>query len=273
VPPPDGSAHTVRIRAGCPISGAALARQQWQNGLPLRRAGGFRFAGTDAASVAICRVTRSYRHPQPLGGHHDLSCFRCRSSEQTDWLARYDRQSAATGTTRVFVVTEHGDDRVVAYYAWCMAQVHAEVAPARLRKGAGRYPQPVALLARLGVDVDHEGRRTSVSEGGLGTKLHAASAARICGYLPPEGGHHFARHLRDLPAHRVPAGTHHAISCSGPTLARQEHRPPRRGPPEVRSAGSRCSSWPPLLIPPGPERPERGQSAGTSGRVRHRAHL
>jgi GNAT superfamily N-acetyltransferase len=27
-----------------------------------------------------------------------------------------------------------------------------------LRKGGGRYPQPVALLARLGVDVRHEGR-------------------------------------------------------------------------------------------------------------------
>jgi hypothetical protein len=26
-----------------------------------------------------------------------------------------------------------------------------------VRKGAGRYPQPVALLARLGVDIDHEG--------------------------------------------------------------------------------------------------------------------
>jgi hypothetical protein len=30
-------------------------------------------------------------------------------------------------------------------------------APPRLRKGAGRYPQPVALLARLGVSIDHEG--------------------------------------------------------------------------------------------------------------------
>ncbi|MDQ1518256.1 MAG: hypothetical protein QOE80_4086, partial [Actinomycetota bacterium] len=26
------------------------------------------------------------------------------------------------------------------------------------RKGGGRYPQPVALLARLGVDIGHEGR-------------------------------------------------------------------------------------------------------------------
>ncbi len=38
-----------------------------------------------------------------------------------------------------------------------MAQLHAGAAPGRVRKGAGRYPQPLALLARLGVDVDHEG--------------------------------------------------------------------------------------------------------------------
>ena len=39
-----------------------------------------------------------------------------------------------------------------------MAQLDMEAAPDRLRKGAGRYPQPVALLARLGVDTGHEGR-------------------------------------------------------------------------------------------------------------------
>ena len=33
------------------------------------------------------------------------------------------------------------------------------MAPDRLRKGAGRYPQPVALLARLGVDASHENRQ------------------------------------------------------------------------------------------------------------------
>ncbi|MHB8245142.1 MAG: GNAT family N-acetyltransferase [Acidimicrobiales bacterium] len=53
-------------------------------------------------------------------------------------------------------MTEQPGLRVVAYYAWCMAQIRPEAAPQRLRKGAGRYPQPVALLARLGVDADHE---------------------------------------------------------------------------------------------------------------------
>ena len=37
-----------------------------------------------------------------------------------------------------------------------MAALAAETAPPRLRKGAGRYPQPVALLARLGVSIHHE---------------------------------------------------------------------------------------------------------------------
>jgi hypothetical protein len=34
-----------------------------------------------------------------VGDRHDLTGFRCRSSEQTEWLPRYARQSASTGTT------------------------------------------------------------------------------------------------------------------------------------------------------------------------------
>jgi hypothetical protein len=39
-----------------------------------------------------------------------------------------------------------------------MASISMGNAPSRLRKGAGRYPQPVALLTRLGVSIDHEGK-------------------------------------------------------------------------------------------------------------------
>ena len=99
----------------------------------------------------------AYRPPEPLIGQHDLTGFRCGSAEQTEWLHRYARQSTGVGTTRVFVVTEEQRHRVVAYYAWCMAQLRAAEVPGRGRKGAGGYPQPVALLARLGVDIDHEG--------------------------------------------------------------------------------------------------------------------
>jgi GNAT superfamily N-acetyltransferase len=98
-----------------------------------------------------------YRPPRPLEAGDDLGHFTCRSSEQTDWLRRHARQSAASGATTVFVVTPAHSTAVVAYYAWRMAQLDIDAAPPRLRKGACRYPQPVALLARLGVHHDHEG--------------------------------------------------------------------------------------------------------------------
>ncbi len=105
-----------------------------------------------------------YVAPVPLTPDHLVDEFVCRSVEQTRWLSRHARQSAAMGLTRVFVVTPPADSSVVAYYAWTMAQVESAAAPARLRRGAGRYPQPMALLARLGVHREHEGR-------GLGAAL------------------------------------------------------------------------------------------------------
>jgi GNAT superfamily N-acetyltransferase len=144
-----------------------------------------------------------YRPPGLLTEHHDVSTFECRSREQTDWLHRFARQSAATGTTRVFVVTEGAAPVVVAYYEWCMAQVAVTAAPERLRKGAGRYPQPVALLARLGVDIRHEGHgigaallqdvfarlvELSSDIGCRGLLVHAesAEARKFCLHLVPE---------------------------------------------------------------------------------------
>jgi len=109
-------------------------------------------------------VTGRYDDPVPLGREHHLDAFRCRSGEQTAWLRRHARQASAVGTARVFVVSAAGTSDVAAFYAWTMAGLEIADAPQRLRKGAGRYPQPVALLARLGVDERHEGR-------GLGAAL------------------------------------------------------------------------------------------------------
>jgi GNAT superfamily N-acetyltransferase len=98
--------------------------------------------------------------------------FVCRSSEQTAWLVRHAKQSAAANLTKVFVVTEQDGHRVVAYFAWTMAQLQQQSVPSRMAKGAGRYPQPVALLARLGVDEQHEGQ-------GLGAALLRDAITRL----------------------------------------------------------------------------------------------
>ena len=90
-----------------------------------------------------------YQPPELLASRHQLKGFRCRSEEQSAWLVEMAKQAHGTGTTRVFVLTEVDQPHVDAYYAWCMASVAS---------------QPIALLARLGVDERHEGQ-------GLGAAL------------------------------------------------------------------------------------------------------
>lgn len=80
----------------------------------------------------------SYRAPEPLRPAHVVDEFECGSVEQTEWLRRFARQSTSMGTTKVLVVTEAGSERVVAYYAWCMAQL--TIADPRAR--CARVPVP-----------------------------------------------------------------------------------------------------------------------------------
>ncbi len=109
-------------------------------------------------------MNRRYLAPRALGPNDLVETFECRSVEQTQWLRRHARQANSSNSARVLVVTEPDHDQVVAYYAWAMASIVPTEVPARLRKGAGRHPQPVALLARLGVSAAHEGE-------GLGAAL------------------------------------------------------------------------------------------------------
>ncbi|HEV8024376.1 MAG TPA: GNAT family N-acetyltransferase [Candidatus Nanopelagicales bacterium] len=116
-------------------------------------------------------MTPPYTSPRLLEPDHSLDGFTCRSPEQTEWLRLHARQAHSVGTTKVLVVTAGGDPSVVAYYAWSMASIQTSAAPSRVLKGAGRYPQPVALLARLAVATDHEQR-------GLGAALVADAVRR-----------------------------------------------------------------------------------------------
>jgi Protein of unknown function (DUF1778) len=74
-----------------------------------------RASGTDLTDFVITHASEAAR--RMLADHHDLTEFRCRSTEQTEWRRRHAGQSAGVGTTRVCVVTEHHSHRVVAYYA------------------------------------------------------------------------------------------------------------------------------------------------------------
>lgn len=147
-------------------------------------------------------MTQRYRPPRLLEADDVLDEFECRSGEQTEWLRHHARQAHAVGTAKVLVVTPGDSDLVVAYYAWWMASVTIEDVPARMRKGVGRYPQPAALLARLGVARGHEGR-------GLGAGLLADVIGRTA-QLGVEIGcrgllvHAETQEARDFYLHLIP---------------------------------------------------------------------
>lgn len=94
----------------------------------------------------------------PISKNHRTDEFDCGSEAQTTWLRKYALQADRTDTTKVQVVTRAGDDRVVGYYALSAGSVEPEGTPERVRKGTPRYPVPVIILTRLGVDRDEQGK-------------------------------------------------------------------------------------------------------------------
>ena len=121
-----------------------------------------------------------YSRVEPLSADHDVSGFDCGSDAQTTWLKRHALQAHQSDTARVYVVCRNGTRGVVGYYALAAGSVASEKAPARVTKGTGRYPVPVLILTRLGVDLSEQGK-------GLGSALvrdalfQAASVAERVG--------------------------------------------------------------------------------------------
>lgn len=105
----------------------------------------------------------SYSRPQPLEREHDRELFACGEPELDRWLADHALEAQASGSARVFVSTD--GQRVVGYYALAAAQLLPEKASARALKGQPKErPVPAVLLARLAVDLSHQGQ-------GLGRSL------------------------------------------------------------------------------------------------------
>ena len=106
----------------------------------------------------------AFSHPELLVPDHELDAFDCGSAAQTDWLRTRALQAQRSDTCRVYIVCQPGTRTVLGYYALAAGSIEPEAAPPRVATGAGRYPIPVVLLARLGVDTAAQGQ-------GLGTSL------------------------------------------------------------------------------------------------------
>lgn len=123
-------------------------------------------------------MSRGLSAVEKLDPHHDVSAFRCGQPELDEWLKRHALSSARSDAAQTYVVVD--GDRVVGYYALAAGSVDRADATGRVAKGMPRHPIPVLLLARLGVDRNHQGR-------GIGALLlgdalvRAAAGAEIIG--------------------------------------------------------------------------------------------
>jgi GNAT superfamily N-acetyltransferase len=108
--------------------------------------------------------------PELLTEQHEVAQFSCGDASLEDWLKKRALANQASGATRTYVAC--ADGYVAGYYAIASGAVHVAEAPGRFRRNMPD-PIPVAVLGRLAVDSDYQGR-------GIGRALFRDAAIRIC---------------------------------------------------------------------------------------------
>jgi len=117
--------------------------------------------------------------PEHLEARHITSDLSCGESALDDWLSRFALTSERSSTARTYV-THPGNDEVKGYYTLAAGSVSPDVAPDRVRRGAGLQSVPVIVLARLAVDerVQRQGVGRGLVKDAL---IRVASAGAIVG--------------------------------------------------------------------------------------------
>ncbi len=106
-----------------------------------------------------------------LTSAHDTGHFDCGTHRSLNvWLRKYALQSQSGDSARTYVV--HRDGLVVGYYAIAAGSVGRDAATQRAGRGQPNQPIPVALLGRLAVDRQEQGK-------GLGAALLKDALLRI----------------------------------------------------------------------------------------------
>jgi GNAT superfamily N-acetyltransferase len=107
--------------------------------------------------------------PELLSDHHDFGDFCSGEPSLDDWLRRRARANQLSGASRTYVLCQ--DQLVVGYYALVSGAVTVQSTSGRFRRNMPN-PIPVAVLARMAVDINCQGR-------GIGRALFSDAARRV----------------------------------------------------------------------------------------------
>ena len=110
---------------------------------------------------------------RPLDASIDTASFKCGSESLNVYIRRYASQDVRRNIARVFVATSENNARQPAgFYTLSAGSVSCTSLPATLARKLPRYPVPVALIGRLAVDRQFQGK-------GLGAILLADACMKV----------------------------------------------------------------------------------------------
>lgn len=103
----------------------------------------------------------------------DAAPFRCGQPRLDEYIRRYAVQDIRRNVARIFVATpEHESRRLAGFFSLSAGSVACTDLPPALSKKLPHYPVPVALIGRLAVDIDFQGK-------GLGSILLADACRKV----------------------------------------------------------------------------------------------
>lgn len=112
-------------------------------------------------------------HIRPLDTGIDSASFRCGSAPLDDYIRRYASQDVRKNVARVFVATAENDSKQLAgFFTLSAGSVSCSSLPTSLARKLPRYPVPVALIGRLAVNKEAQGK-------GLGSILLADACQKV----------------------------------------------------------------------------------------------
>lgn len=123
-------------------------------------------------------TARSYDPVRKLNGSDAVESFDCSQPALNQFLQRFALVNQKSNSAQTYVSCCEG--AVVGFYSLAVGSVQPAAAAPRVIKGQPQHPVPVMILARLAVDVQHQGQ-------GLGKALlkdallRTAQAADIAG--------------------------------------------------------------------------------------------
>lgn len=103
----------------------------------------------------------------------DTAAFRCGQPALDQYIRHYAAQDVRRNVARVFIATPENDSqRLAGFFSLSAGSVSCSELPESLAKKLPRYPVPVALIGRLAVGTDFQGK-------GLGSILLADACRKV----------------------------------------------------------------------------------------------